>query len=146
MDQQLDARDSLGADDHDRDFLPIRRQPVGCGQPCREEFDELQFRDHCQGLSKALVNWLNAAQRTRLADTLAIDEPVSLRHDGLRCRPHRACTTRRMAAHPVVLCLQDTTEQAPVGYRVTRASPSWPGSWRQRAWSTSAIASPTCSS
>jgi hypothetical protein len=24
--------------------------------------------------------------------------------------PHRACTTRRMAPHPVVLCLQDTTE------------------------------------
>jgi hypothetical protein len=24
--------------------------------------------------------------------------------------PHRACTTQRMAAHPVVLCLQDTTE------------------------------------
>jgi hypothetical protein len=24
--------------------------------------------------------------------------------------PHRACTVRRMAAHPVVLCLQDTTE------------------------------------
>jgi len=23
--------------------------------------------------------------------------------------PHRACTTRRMAPHPVVLCLQDTT-------------------------------------
>ncbi len=24
--------------------------------------------------------------------------------------PHRACTTQRMAPHPVVLCLQDTTE------------------------------------
>ncbi|MEA3644014.1 MAG: IS4 family transposase [Lamprobacter sp.] len=24
--------------------------------------------------------------------------------------PHRACTTQRMASHPVVLCLQDTTE------------------------------------
>jgi len=37
--------------------------------------------------------------------------------------PHHACTTQRMAPHPVVLCLQDTTELDVNGQQIKGLGP-----------------------